>query len=151
MSYRGIAIGFVRASWKEQLRALLSIALLLVVPVAMTVVSFARVRAALLWAANRCRALALGDPSPRRIVRTVEIVDRRVPGHRTCLARSLTSEALLRFHGHSPVHRIGVDSSDDDGFAAHSWLEHDGEILIGDLEEMDRYDKLPPLDQLEGP
>lgn len=141
-------IGVLRASWDIKARALLSLALLYIVPAAMTVAPFARVRATLVGAAKRCRVAAPGDPSPQRVVQTVAAVDRRAPGTRTCLARSTSCEALLRLYGHVPTHRIGVDPHDD-GFAAHSWLEHDGAVLIGQVEEMDRYDELPPLDRLE--
>jgi hypothetical protein len=142
-------IGFLRAPWPDKARALFSVVLLVVVPPAMALASFSTVRATLLRAARRSRALAAGDPSPRHVVRTVEVVDRRVPGHRTCLARSTTCETLLRLYGYTPTHRIGVDPQDDDGFAAHSWLEHDGDVLIGHTEDMDRYDELPPLDRPE--
>jgi hypothetical protein len=106
------------------------------------------VRTSLLWIARRGRVLAPGDPSPRRIARTINVVDCRIPGHRTCLVRSMTCETLLGWHGHIPTHRLGVDPDSDDGFVAHSWLEYEGDILIGD-EDVDRYEPLPPLNRSE--
>jgi hypothetical protein len=49
-------------------------------------------------------------------------------------------------YGHEPTHRLGVDKDSEDGVKAHSWLEYDGEILVGDLPDLDRYEPLPPLE-----
>lgn len=71
----------------------------------------------------------------RRAVRTA---DRRLPGSRRCLARSLVAVALLERAGHEPVHRIGV-RSDGDGIAAHSWVEVEGAVVVGALEDLDGF------------
>jgi len=112
--------------------------------VAVSVVSFARLRTGLLGVFGR---LAVpGSPGPKRIVWAVTTTDRYLPGERKCLVRSLTSEVLLHLYGHCPQHRIGVDRAGDTGVEAHSWLEYDGEVLIGDVPDLDRYEPLPSLE-----
>lgn len=144
-------IGFLRARWDDKVRALCSIVLLTTLPVAMSWVSFATVRGTLLQVAKHGRVVAPGDPSPHHLARTVQVVDLRIPKSRTCLARSLTCEVLLRCYGYTPTHRIGVDPESGNGFVAHSWLEYDGDILIGEVDDMTQYEALPPLDSEANP
>lgn len=129
----------------DQLRLVVAAAVLLATWVGVTVVPFERFRAGLLRVAGICRHVLPGTPSTIRLAQTVDIADSNLPGDRTCLVRSLTTELLLESYEHSFVHRIGVDRSEDGEFEAHSWIEYDGEILIGNLEDIDRYQPLPPL------
>ena len=117
--------------------------LLLAIDVAVTVGSFERLRNGLVRVATALARLVPGTPHPVRVVWAVEVADDRVPGDRKCLVRSLSAEFLLRLYGVEPLHRIGVDPTGE--FEAHSWLEYDDEIIIGDLDDMDRYEPLPPL------
>lgn len=61
------------------------------------------------------------------VVRGVWIASRVVPGARNCLVRSLAVYRLLVRGGRAPVLRIGVRT--DDAFAAHAWVEVDGEVV----------------------
>ncbi len=117
--------------------------LLLTIRVAVVVVTFSKLRTALLSVSTR--TAVPGSPTPEHITWAVKVVDRKIPGERTCLMRSLTTEVLLTLYGYRPEHRIGVDPTDDE-FKAHSWLEYNGEILIGELEDLARYTPLPSLD-----
>lgn len=137
---------FLSYPFGTQARLLAAAALLVSLAVGIVVAPFARVRDALLWLADRAAAVVPGDPKPGRVVAAVEVADGELPGERTCLVRSLTAETLLRLYGHAPEHRIGVDPDAEGGMKAHSWLEYGGEILIGDLEDLSRYEPLPPLD-----
>lgn len=112
--------------------------------VAVIGLSFARLREWLLW--TTARIAVPGTPRPERIVWAVTTADRYLPGERKCLVRSLACETLVRMYGHEPEHRLGVDKDTEDGAKAHSWLEYEGEILIGDLPDLDRYEPLPPLE-----
>jgi hypothetical protein len=62
------------------------------------------------------------------IVRAVSVVNRRIGG--TCLANALAAQALLVRYGYPATLRIGA-SLQDGGFAAHAWVEHNGQVLIG--------------------
>ena len=131
----------------EKSRLLLSAVLLLGLKVGVVAASFSRVRETCLRSTAVVeKALPIpGSPPPQGVAWAVAVADRNVPGSRKCLVRSLTTEVLLRLFGHRPVHRIGV-RTDSEEFRAHSWLEYEGEILIGDLADLDRYDPLPPLE-----
>ncbi len=124
-------------------RLVTAAALLLVIRVAVVVVTFSKLRAALLYVSTR--ATVPGSPTPEHITWAVDAVDHTIPGHRTCLMRSLTAEVLLTLYGYQPDHRIGVDPTDED-LKAHSWLEYNETVLIGDLEDLSRFTPLPSLD-----
>lgn len=133
---RALTIGDVARLW-------VAVTLLAALYAAVVVLSFARVRAALVrstgWGG------VPGSPAPTRIVWAVATADRYLPGDRTCLVRSLTTEAIMRLYGYYPTHRIGVDRDADGGVKAHSWLEFEDEVIIGDVPNLDRYEPLPPL------
>lgn len=112
--------------------------------VAVIVLPFARLRTGLLCVSDRLPVP--GSPKAKRVVWAVTTADRYIPGARKCLVRSLTTELLLRLYGHRPDHRIGIDKTVDGGVKAHSWLEYEGEIIIGDLPNLGRYEPLPPLE-----
>jgi len=141
--YRSLTVGDVG-------RLSVATGLLAILRVSFVVLSFAPTRDRLLEVVSRLAPAIPGTPSPRRVVWAVEVADRRLPGSRTCLMRSLSAEALVRLYGYDPAHRIGVDPGSNDGFAAHSWLEWDGTIIIGDLADLSKYEPLPPLDEYEG-
>lgn len=134
---RSLSVGDVGRLWAATL-------LLPLWYVAVIVLSFARLRRWLLW--TTARISVPGTPRPDRVVWAVTTADRYLPGERKCLVRSLACESLVRMYGYQPTHRLGVDKDAEDGAKAHSWLEHEGEILIGDLPDLDRYEPLPPLE-----
>lgn len=107
--------------------------------------SFGRFRRALLRVGAVGASVVPGDPSPTRVAWAVDAADRHLPGDRTCLVRSLTAETLLRTYGYEPTHRIGVDR-DDDTVEAHSWIEYDDAVLIGHVEDLSKFEPLPPLE-----
>lgn len=137
---------FLRLSIGDEARLCTAAALLVVVRVAIVVVPFAAFRRVLLAPATVAARVVPGSPRPKRVAWAVDVADHYVPGERTCLMRSLTSETIHRLYGHEIVHRIGVDRTDD-GVKAHSWIEYDDEVILGDLEDFDRYEPLPPLNE----
>ena len=133
----------------DQARVALGAALLVSVSIGFAVGSFSRIRRYLLRLCDLAASVVPGTPSPERVVSAVDAADRHVPGHRTCLMRSLTAEALLRLYGFAPDHRIGVTRERDTEMKAHSWLELRDDVLIGDLEDLSRYEPLPSLQMWE--
>lgn len=133
----------------DQLRVLAAAALLASLPAILRLVSFVRVRRALLWGGRQVGRGRRGDPKHARVVSAVGAADSGLPGGRKCLARSLAAEALLRAYGYAPEHRIGVAKEDNGGLKAHSWLELDGDVILGDLDDLSRFDPLPSLDAVE--
>lgn len=137
--------GFLSAAPGDQLRLLLAAALLHSLRSVFAIGGFARVRRGLIGFSEQVARLVPGNPTPVRIVSAVEVADRRLPGDRTCLIRSSTAEVILCLYGFSPAHRIGVAKEDNGAIAAHSWLELDGDVIIGELDDLARFDPLPSL------
>lgn len=129
----------------DQARATLAGFVFAVVSVGFAIEAFPRTRRHLLWFCDVVAPAIPGTPTPERIVSTVDFVDRSLLGERTCLMRSLTAEALLRLYGFTPDHRIGVTKETDTEMKAHSWLELDGNVLIGELDDLAKYTPLPSL------
>lgn len=64
----------------------------------------------------------------------------QLPGT-TCLPRALVAHTLCRRYGHESSIYVGVDRDAED-FAAHSWVESGGRIVVGDDVDLDRYERL---------
>lgn len=137
---------FAGLSRGDQLRLVAATGLLLVTWGGVIAFSFDRFRCGLLGAGRLGERVLPGTPDPERVARIVDVADRHVPGDRKCLVRSLVTETLLNAYGYEVDHRIGVDRATNDGIEAHSWIEYEGEILIGQLENIERFEPLPPLD-----
>ena len=135
---RGLSLG-------DHARLLAASGLLVVARVGFVVWSLSGLRNLLLRAVA-VGSVVPGSPRPVRIIWAVDRADRYLPGSRTCLMRSVTSETLLRLYGYAPTHRIGVDRTGDD-VEAHSWIEHDGTVLIGGTGDLSRFEPLPPLNE----
>ena len=93
-----------------------------------------------------------GQPSGRgsaggthEIVWAVRLASRYVP-RATCLVQALATQILLGRHGHAGQVHIGVALDEKLGFRAHAWVESQGEVLIGGLEELDGYAPMLVLD-----
>jgi len=84
-----------------------------------------------------------GSVPVEAIVWAVRRASMLVPGA-TCLTQALVGRVLLARAGHGSELRIGVEKSPAAGFAAHAWLEHDGEVVLGELEDLSRFVPLRP-------
>lgn len=145
MSRYSLFRSFLSSPLGDQVRVLLAAVLLVSTSVGFALGSFSRIRQGLLWLSSRLSPIVPGTPTAERVVSAVEAADRPLPGHRTCLMRSLTAETLLQLYAFTPEHRIGVTTETTDGMKAHSWLELHDTVLIGDLEDLSRYEPLPSL------
>lgn len=137
---------FLSLSVGDKVRLLAAVVLLPVLWIGIVTSKFTAVRTVLLKAAGLCGRFIPGSPSPQRVAWAVKLADRHLPGRRTCLVRSLATEGLLTLYGYEATHQIGVDKAGHGGIEAHSWIEYDGNVLIGDLEELSRYERFPSLD-----
>jgi len=114
--------------------------LLVKVRLGLWVLPFSRVTHRLeVWAARRIAAREVADP--HELAWAVRAASRGVPGGGHCLTQALAARALLRRHGYEARLHIGVSREGVLGFAAHAWVELDGEVLIGDA-DLDRYQVL---------
>jgi len=74
----------------------------------------------------------MNGSSPQAIAGAVRSAARLVPGA-SCLTQALAARVLLEQGGHSSRLHIGVSREHGD-FEAHAWVEHDGSIIIGEIE-----------------
>lgn len=88
---------------------------------------------------------AINPASVGKIVWAVNVVSRYMPGGVKCLARALTTQVLMSQHGHIPELRIGVAKGEEGNLEAHAWIEHQGQVVIGNLRDLSRFIPLPSL------
>lgn len=82
-------------------------------------------------------------PSVSRMAWLVEIAGRMTPVTATCLKKALVLSWLLRKRGIASTLQIGV-AHHDGVFAAHAWLEHNGQVVLGQ-QERDGFAPLVPV------
>ena len=140
---------FLSLSVGDQCRLLLAESLLFALPVVFSIGSFARARQKMIWISKRAARIVLGTPTHIRVVSAVKLADHHLPGSRKCLTRSSTAEVLLLLYGFTPEHRVGVMKEDDGAISAHSWLELDDDVIIGELDNLAQFDPLPSLEAAE--
>jgi hypothetical protein len=68
--------------------------------------------------------------SPEQIAWSVAAVGRRVPGA-SCLAQALALARMLASHGYRSDVEIGVTRSKGRKIAAHAWVRHNGQVILG--------------------
>lgn len=89
-----------------------------------------------------------GDSTDAQVAEIVWAVDRvssRFPKQLLCLPRALAVRAMLERRRIPCQLRIGVSRDNDGRFAAHAWLEYQGQIVIGDLPDLARFAPLPEV------
>jgi Transglutaminase-like superfamily len=84
-----------------------------------------------------------GPISPEQIAWDVTVAAHYIPN--TCLSRALATHALLERAGFSAYLRIGLAKKRSGQLEGHAWVESQGKIVIGALEDLSRYVPLPPL------
>jgi len=82
------------------------------------------------------------------VVWAVTAASRRVPGRTTCLSRALTVQALLARSGYPSRLHVGVIRGKQGEVEGHSWVECEGQILIGGTAS--EIGQFTPLAALEG-
>jgi hypothetical protein len=66
----------------------------------------------------------------------------------TCLMNALAAHALLTRYGHPVTLRIGA-ARGNGSFAAHAWIEKDGEVVMGGPASfVEKYVPFPGVDEL---
>ena len=79
------------------------------------------------------------------ILHTVAIIGRRLP-FTTCLVNGLTGQYLLARNGYLSTLHIGVKKEFANTLAAHAWVTVDDQVVIGMLDDLHTYTKLPGID-----
>lgn len=118
-----------------------TLVLLMLTDISLRVFGFARVmRVARSIAAGRAlnRDRALIDATLRRILQATALY----PGRSQCLEQSVIAYVLLRRRGYDVQLRIGVQHYP---FAAHAWVELDGEPVTESVEVVNRFVPMPQV------
>lgn len=120
-------------------------------------------RLGLVWRSfNRLRSLLERMSSPKQSAATDPLSQRQLvarvqwavnacckfmPGSVKCLARALTMKTLLDQQGCPSKLMIGVDKNNADQLEAHAWIEYEGQVVMGQLNDLSRFKPLPNLPQ----
>lgn len=76
--------------------------------------------------------------SPESVRWAVSTAGSCLPGTYDCLERALTGSTLLKASDSPHCLRFGVDTQSDT-FEAHAWVESNGDVLIGDVDDFGRF------------
>ena len=85
------------------------------------------------------------QPSTDQVGWAVATAGRYVP-LATCLTQALATQVLLARRGCMAHLHIGVAKGDGGQLESHAWLETQGKIVIGGLEDLGHFTPLPPLE-----
>lgn len=81
---------------------------------------------------------------PGKIPWAVTVVDTTLPFETTCLMQAIVGERLLAAHDYEAQIQLGIDSSQE--FEAHAWVEREGEIVLGEVDDHARFQPLAGYD-----
>jgi Transglutaminase-like superfamily len=82
--------------------------------------------------------LPMETPARDKIVWAVRLASRHVPSA-TCLTQALAAYLMLSQKGQPTSLYLGVSKTMSGTFEAHAWVEFEGRILIGNLENFTKY------------
>lgn len=125
-------------------RLLVALRLLWLVRTGLWMVSFQRLRTRLARMETDDRERGAGAPLDE-LVWCIEAASRYVPAA-TCLTRSMAAQILLRRNGHASTLWIGVARGSCGALEAHAWVECDGRVVVGEVENLGRFTPLPLLE-----
>lgn len=83
----------------------------------------------------------LGD-----IIWAVETASKHLPGEITCLPQGLTAQMMLNQSGYDAELQIGARKGDQGKIQAHAWVECQGYVVIGYLENLSTFCPLNPTE-----
>ena len=91
---------------------------------------------------HRRRPRGTPESSVARLGWAVAAVARRAPFRTTCLVESLAADAMLRRRGYASEIRFGVRPPSRGAITAHAWVEHEGAVVFGAVNELAEYSVL---------
>jgi hypothetical protein len=138
---------FPRMSRMERLLLLRVAALQCVIRVALRLMPFRRVVAAVnRQARTRIRGRARTRFTPEQLARAVSLTSRRLFRDAPCLTQALAVKVLYCRRGFPASVRIGVRRLPENGFEAHAWVESDGRVVVGFIDDLSTFEVLPDLE-----
>jgi hypothetical protein len=133
---------YARLSPRERRLAIRTISLVALVRLGLWLLPFRTLQR---WCEALARPKQAATAETREIVWAIRLASRYVPCS-TCLVQSLAAQILLARHGlESQVH-IGVARDQERGFRAHAWVQSQGKVIVGDMEELGQFAPMMVLD-----
>jgi hypothetical protein len=113
----------------------------------MFLVSLRQLQSVLGWLAAIARKLQQGNRQDDRnqILWVTSRLGANFLTNRSCLTEALTVQLLFWRRGYSADLRIGVSKQQNGKLIAHAWVESEGEVVIGAVDELPNYAVLPSL------
>lgn len=134
---------FLKLTWTERRLLATAYSVLLLTRFGLWTMSFASLQKRLKKLESLLRWLHQKTQlSPQQIVRAVNVSTAYMPGGAKCLARALTTMTLLESVGYSPELKFGVKKSTDSLIEAHAWVEYEGVVIIGGLNDLAQFSHL---------
>ena len=128
-------IKFSRLSETERSLWIKAVCLLVAIRIALALIPLRALRDALAWRwRKRSIVHGPGAPTLRQIVWAAQSAARFVPGV-TCLVQSLTALRLGISAGYPVTMNIGTAKEVTGELKAHAWVEYQGQIILGALQE----------------
>jgi hypothetical protein len=89
------------------------------------------------------RPATLSSVPTARTAWAITAAARHLPLRTTCLVESLAARAMLQRRGIDCALRLGVRRAADlSPFTAHAWLEHQGAVVLGQVDDLSEYARL---------
>ena len=99
---------------------------------------------AYVWLRSRGSRACDRRVSAGRVAWAVNAVARRLPVRTSCLVDAIAADAMLRRRGFASAFRVGVRRPDRRPLDAHAWVECEGEVVVGGVDELAAYAILAP-------
>ena len=149
MGLKGRLNKFFQRSRDEQGLFISAGCLLIAIRTGLAIFSFERVRMILSFLAkdmNTEKYSGWEGSTVERIVWAVSTASRHLPVKMNCFPRALATQVLLSRQNIASELKIGVSRMGADQFEAHAWVVCNGRVIMGELDDLDRF---KPLDQLD--
>lgn len=85
---------------------------------------------------------SLSHAEKKQVIWAVRSLSKRMMPDKPCLTQALVLKWRLQKAGEESDIHIGVRKNEDGEFAAHAWLEQDGQVLIGGKTSPFQYSRL---------
>ena len=131
-------------SWKERWTLLLAFLLLGATKAALALLPFPTVLRLVDRVGRSGRRVRGPDHLNRWTWALTVAGNRLLPGH-PCLPQALVAHVVFRRAAQPVELRIGARRDPSTGIAAHAWVESEGRVVIGDVDDQGTYVPFPPI------
>ena len=132
----GIFLDFIKLSYPEKILALESLFWVTVVRVMIWIFPFSFAQKRVQKIATYLSPDELDKVHKVRIERIrmmIVVISRYIP-RATCLVQAMAGHIIFSRYGYNTIIKIGV-LNEDGVFEAHAWLEHSGNVVLGESEK----------------